>query len=231
MTRENIIRLFLMLVLAGCVNDLLAQQNKAVKNKSTVALSDEETVCARVFVNPYPTNNLQYLDNWAHGTIWFANGKQATGQLLRYNSWLDELAWLSPADYTVGLVLKEKVVRFTMDATESQPARHFVKTTIDELAGWQQKAVFLERLSDGNIGLYCQHKTQVTRHTGTMKVSNVYYLAIEGKLIRFKPGKRAVLRLLDARQQEKLKAVIKAGHLHLRKTADLKRAIDLLNSN
>jgi hypothetical protein len=72
MTRENIIRLFLMLVLAGCVNDLLAQQNKAVKNKSTVALSDEETVCARVFVNPYPTNNLQYLDNWAHGTIWFA---------------------------------------------------------------------------------------------------------------------------------------------------------------
>lgn len=229
MTRANIIRLFLMLILVGCINDLLAQQNKEVKNKSTVAFSDEETICARVYVNPYPTNNLQFLDNWANGTIWFAGGKQATGQLLRYNSWLDELAWLSPADYTVGLVLKEKVVRFAIDATESQPARQFVKTTIDELGGLQQKEVFLELLSDGNIRLYCHHKTLVTRHTGTMKVREIFYLTIDGKLIRFKPGKRAVLNLLDNNLQEKLKAAIKTEHLHLRKTADLKHAIDLLN--
>lgn len=190
---------------------------------------DEGIICASQYINPYPTNQLQYEGDWLTGTIEFTNGKSISGVMLRYNSWLDELAWLRTSDYSVGLVIKESVKAFYFDAGPGMPKRYFTKLTASGITDSPDTGIYLELLADGPVKLYCRYKTNVTQHTGAMKFKRYYYLQYQNKLIRFNAGKRRLLSNLSPDDRLIMKDIIRQNKLKVRKQADLANAIKFFN--
>jgi hypothetical protein len=223
----NILKYFIISI--SCLSITILNGQAKLDNTILQPLQEEETIFAHQYFNPYPTNQLQFFGNWGKGIITFTNGKKSVISLLRYNSWLDELAWLREDDYAIGLVVKESVAEFTIGGIDGTPSRRYVKILMPELAGLQKTLTFLQILSDGQTRLFCHQKTKLTKHTGAMSQKKYYYLDYQGKLIKFSPSRFSLIHLLNNQDAEKMKTIIHQNHLHVRHEADLARAVDLFN--
>jgi hypothetical protein len=187
----------------------------------------EEVPVARYVGNTFLEMRNQFQDDWKNGDIILTNGKVITNQIIKYNNYLDELAWLRSSDYKMGIILKESITGFTLYADNSNAIRVFKKVPLNKLFIDENKESFVQVLFAGNDTVICLRKFNKAGPTDEYKLTNQFFLQKNGEFSRFFLQRASVLNLFNDDEKLKMKSIIRSNHLWVRKEKNMIKAFEM----
>jgi hypothetical protein len=170
---------------------------------------------------PYATKQLY--NTWTKGVVRFVDGKKASGVMLAYNAWLDELLWMNENTYQIGVILKETIEEFVFWDENGMVSERFRNVEIPEM----RDQSFFQVLTDGYYTIYCQRKFTYVTLQKDFEKTNRYYLQTEGSWQNFKPTRRSIKLLFPKEQRAEIRHLIRKNY---RQRMDETRIIDFFNS-
>jgi hypothetical protein len=171
---------------------------------------DEALIFALDYTPTPPAPSKQFYNTWTRGEVIFYNEKRATGVVLSYNTWLDELLWINEDSYLVGVIPKESISEFVFWDENHEASERFrkVKTT-----GMKYEYSYLQVLADGNYTIYCQHRlSYVPGNKDFEKSYHFFKQKEEGVLQQFKPNRRSIIQLFPKDRKAEIKSLIRKNY-------------------
>lgn len=173
-------------------------------------------------------NAMCFFDNWSTGSLLMENGETITNKKLRYSSLRNLVLWMRESDFRAAVIDKEMVKSFTLYDKNNLPYAIFEKVKIKQAAVSDSVDYFLQVLASGRVTLYAMQKSDVNKSNNSVTKSTYYYLSKNNVVEKFRPGKRRLMRYLGD-EKEKIKAIIKANKLKIRKESQLVSALKIYN--
>jgi hypothetical protein len=192
----------------------------------------EDKLLARIFVNPIISNNNQFFNYWTNGVVELSNGNKVKNELLRYNTFIDELLWLRKADYTTGIIYGSTVKSFVLYNDKNIPFATFKRIKLKNWYSLDSTYSYLQVLEEGKISLYVQRKVvkigNIDKSTSELVPKDQYYLLKDGLYYAFVPSRMNLYRAMKE-DADKMKSVVRSSHLRVRKEPQLIEAIKKYN--
>jgi hypothetical protein len=170
---------------------------------------------------------IYFIDNWLPGKVILNTDDNVAGIMLRYNSFEDQLIWLSKDNGQIKLD-KSNIKAFELKSQDTifRYKRMFLNPGKDTLS------CFLNVCYEGKVQLYVQRKVKQNgfyykRYNKffTYKLDPQYYLIINKKPYFIKRTSAKSLYPLFPEMKDKIRKRVKAAHLNGRKESDFIKAL------
>ncbi len=166
---------------------------------------------------------IHFRDEFLPGKIWFSNGDSLNELSLRYNSFEDQLIWLSKKHGQV-LLDRHNITHFQLNNGDT--AFLFKRLQLPEAGNG-----FLQVCYEGNIKLYVKRKsvpyTSYIRNSikyYKYRQAPVYYLVVQGKVYNINRNIKNLYQLFPAKE-EAIRNNIRGKHLNFKRENDFIKAI------
>jgi hypothetical protein len=224
---KNLLIFFIILLFLNCLS-FSQQMSITVNNSVQTEYTDVLPVAKYVGVF-YIDMRKQFLVEWNRGDIILTNGKVLKQQLIRYNNYLDELAWLREMDFKTGLLIKEAIKEFIVYPKDGSREQVFRKINTDILFSDDNKAVFYQILAEGSKSFVSLRKLQKSGAMDDYNTSFQYYMLQDSVLTKFNLRRSSLFNLFENEERAKMKAIVRSNHLKVRKEYEMIRAFELFN--
>lgn len=209
-----------------------SQESNAICDTSTAYINKMlgAKLLAKTFVNTMVSNNNQFFNNWANGDVTLADGSIVKDELLRYNSFIDELLWLRKSDYSAGIVYKTTVREFVIYNEAKTPIARFKNLNVKNWYSLDSSYTYLQVLTEGRISLYVQRRMiNIDKSTKELVQKDLYYLYKDGQYYSIVPNRLNLYRIMKD-EKENMRKIVRGSHLRVRKEAQLTEAIEKYNT-
>jgi hypothetical protein len=218
-------QILLILLVTTCIT--YSQTVSVVVENSSESEFPDELLVARYIGADFKTMRNQFTEDWKHGDIVLTSGKVITNQLIRFNNYLNELAWLRETDYRIGILIKESIKEFYFYPENELPKRTFRKMLVTKSFIESDKDLYVQILVEDEDTVICHRKYNKIGNLDEYKLSNQYYLVRKGEFSRFFLHKSSILNLLNDEEKQKMKMIIRSNHLRVRKENGMIKAFGL----
>lgn len=235
MILNNIIlqRLFFITIALSGLMPVIAQINQnstANKNDTIYDKRFAEKLVAKVFINPIPSNNIQYYKDWADGEVYLTSGNIVKNELLRYNCFLDELLWARKTDFQIGVVYRSTVSEFVLYEKDSNKRLIFRNIRLKNSLLNDSVNSYLQVLVEGELTLFAKRKAKKISSFNDLVRNDEYYILYHGSFIKLKPNRYSLYRLMNETDKPRMKSSVRSAHLKVRFEPQLMRAIEIFNA-
>jgi len=171
-----------------------------------------------------------YTNDWCDAIVTLTDGRTITGELLRYNGFLDKFIWLKKIT-NQQMILNDEII----DKVDLNPGKfignsYFERKKVKRWFDTDTVSVFLEVLTEGPVSLYAQRKIADNQSTNDYTSDYLFFISIkDSPLSVIKPRKKNVL-AASGKYEDKFKQAIKKAGLSVHNEYDLVRAAEFLNS-
>ncbi len=183
-----------------------------------------------------------YLDgDWQRGDVLLVSDKKVRDKLIKYNTYLDELIWMSEESYKRVKVDKSLVKEFTIDLPDRAEPVVFKNIEMDKSSGSDKKSNYLEKLYKGDISLMAHRRVTIASERLVSSGGSLHSLPrlrSRPKFYIVKPGnqvyeverfsRRALYRIFSDKRSE-IRAAFRDERLRIRDENDLIRAVSLID--
>ena len=197
---------------------------------STIDKMLGEKLLARVYLNTQVSNNIQYFNNWSPGDVVLLDGNTVKNELLRYNSFIDELIWLRANDYSRGIIYKSTVKEFVLYNDKHVPFAYFKRIKFKNWYSVDTTDTYLQVLEEGKLSLYVRRRVlNINKSTKELVPKDIFFMKIDGQYYSFSPNRINLFRLMKE-NKEKMKTIVRGGHFKIRREPELIQAIKKYNA-
>jgi len=205
----------------------MGQQSYGCENKALTKSLEEKLLGYAV---GQPLDEKQFFsDDWSEAIVTLADGRIITGELLRYNGFLEKFIWLKKGTNQQIILNDELVVRVDLNSGKSTGTSNFERIKVKRWYDTDSVFVFLEVLTEGPVSLYAERKIADSQSSNEYFSDYLLYIKINNNpLSAIKPRKRDLLAALGTYKDEG-KLALKKAKLSISKESDLIRAIKYLN--
>ncbi len=202
----------------------------------------EPRLSGEVYTFLMRANGSYYLnENWVKGDVLLISGEKAHDKRLKYNTYLDELIWLSSKTYQPVKVDKNLVREFSVNLPGEQEPAIFHNITIDVAFRSEPLNIFAHSLYDGNISLVAHRRViktgeRLTSEGGTLisvprlEPDPVFYIVKPDneahEVSRF--SRRALYRIFPE-QRDEIRTALRRERIWIRSENDLIRAVAIID--
>ncbi len=185
--------------------------------------------------------NYYLADNWVEGDVELVTGEKVHGELLKYNTYLDELIWLSSRTYQPVKADKKLVSQFSLALPGVAEAALFRNITISVPLEADSVNLYAQQLYEGNISLVAHRRVVISgerqeSYRGGMQsiprltADPVFYIVTGDheafEVSRF--SRRSLYRIFPDYRSE-IRAALRNEGLLIRSEADLIRAVSIID--
>jgi hypothetical protein len=180
-------------------------------------------------------------EKWTRGDVRLTSGVWVMDKMLRYNGYLDELFWLSGADYSQVKVDRDLISEFIL---HSPPGNiRFTRITVHVPPLILNREVLGEILYEGNISLYCYRRVIETglgdhlvgnRLVGGRKItpSHLYILELPcGSQTTISRIRRSSILSLFPENRNEIRRMLRQNRLGPSNARELAEVLKLLEAN
>lgn len=171
----------------------------------------------------YTHKGIHFRDEFLQGKIWFTNGDSLDDLSLRYNSFEDQLVWLSKKH---GQILLDRQSISQFELKKDDTAFVFKRMQLPGISNG-----FLQICYEGEIKLYIKRKS--TPYTTYIRNSikyykyrqvPVYYLVVRGKVFSMSRNIKNLYQLFPGKE-DAIRTSIRGKRLNFKRESDFIRAI------
>ncbi len=229
--------LFSFIILFGAI-PIVAQTDTV--NNGPQTLGTQARLSGSVFTFFMQARGSQYFkEEWMEGSVVLSSGEKVTGELLRYNAYLDELLWMPAFGSNPVMVDKGLVDHFFINTMHDTLL--FRKT--DYLPGIRDigKGIFLQELYTGEYSLFA-HRKVVQKRESVESIGNstfarpyiqpetdYYMISNRGDVLAFsRLGNRRFSRLFEGRERD-VRRILREEGIRISDERGLIQAIQLID--
>lgn len=207
---------------------LIGQQSNDCENK-VLTKSLEEKLSGYVLDQP-PDKKQFYSNDWCEAIVTLSDGRTISGELLRYNGFLDKFIWLKKIT-NQQLILNDEIInKVDLNPGKLIGNSYFERKKVKRWFDTDTVSVFLEVLTEGPVSLYAQRKIADNQSTNDYTSDYLFFVKIkDSPLSAIKPRKKNLL-AASGKYEDKFKQTLKKAGLSVRNEYDLVRAVEYLNS-
>jgi hypothetical protein len=180
-------------------------------------------------------------EKWTRGDVRLTSGTWVRGKMLRYNGYIDELFWLSEADYSQVKVDRGLIDEFILYAPSG--SLRFTRIMVHVPPIIWNREVLGEILYEGNISLYCYRRVIETglgdylvenRVVGGRKIapSHLYIMELPGgtQTTISRIRRSSILNLFPENRKE-IRRLLRQNRLRPSNARELAEVMKLLDEN
>lgn len=225
-------RYILFLFILSIPSVIFSQEDNTICDTSTAHVDKMlgAKLLAKTFVNTMVSNNDQFYNNWTNGNVTLSDGSVVKNELLRYNSFIDELLWLRKRDYSAGIIYKTTVREFVFYDEKNNPVAKFKNLNVRNWYSLDSSYTYLQVLTEGKISLYVQRRMiNINKSTKELVQKDLYFLYKDGQYHSLIPNRMNLYRVMKD-EKENIRKIVRGSHLRVRKEAQLTEAIEKYNT-
>ncbi len=206
----------------------IGQQSYDCENK-VLTKSLEEKLSGYVLDQPLDKKQF-YTNDWCEAIVTLKEGRTITGELLRYNGFLDKFIWLKKITNQQLILNDEIIEKVDLNPGKLIGNSHFERLKVKRWFDTDTVSVFLEVLTEGPISLYSQRKIADNQSSNDYNSEYLFFISIkDSPLSVIKPRKKNLL-AASGKYEDKCKLALKKSGLSIRNEYDLVRVAEYLNS-
>jgi hypothetical protein len=180
-------------------------------------------------------------EKWTRGDVRLTSGVWVRDKMLRYNGYLDELFWLSGADYSQVKVDRDLISEFILHSPPGDI--RFTRITVHVPPIIWNREVLGEILYEGNISLYCYRRVIETglgdhlvgnRQVGGRKItpSHLYIMELPcGSQTTISRIRRSSILNLFPENRNEIRRLLRQNRLGPSNSRELAEVLKLLDEN
>jgi len=222
--QKIIVILFLILVSWS----ISAQDKTPGFEDTLIAQSFEAKLTGIVIIPEEKLNEKCVTKDWCLSDITLYNDEIIRNKNLMYNGFDDSFIWLEPTDNLYTRLERDLIKEVKMKINSNNEYMVFRPMRVKQLMLSNSKNIFLNVLVDGKISLYVYRKIDCYNKVDYAPHFKYFLKKQDGKFEVFRPNKISLVSQFPEKKKE-LRKIIKKNKLSIKKEADLKRAIELLN--
>jgi hypothetical protein len=207
----------------------ISAQDNTFKLDDLIVEQSFEAKLTGIVINPDVLVNEKFITkNWCPSEITLYNDEIIYNKKLLYSGFDDAFIWLEPTANMYTQLERDLIKEVRMKLNSNNEYLVFRSFRVKQLMQSNSKNVFLNVLVDGKISLYIYRKIQFYNNTDYEPNYKYFLKKQDGQFDIFRPNKVGLLAQFPEKKKE-LRKIIKKNRLSIKKEADLKKAIELLN--
>jgi hypothetical protein len=207
----------------------ISAQDNTFSIEDSLIVQSFEAKLMGIVINPdVELNKKSTTKDWCLSEITLYNDEIVCNKYLKYNGFDDSFIWLEPTTFMYTRLERDLIKVVKMKLNSDNEYLVFRSMQVKQLIPANSRNVFLNILVDGKISLYVYRKIEYYNNADYKPNFKFIIKKEDGQFMIVRPIKASLLEQFPEKKKE-LRKIIKKNKLSIRKEADLKRAIELLN--